>query len=128
MQESQLLSELVELWKERERLVTANNMMVNAYSDLVVRFRAYENLINRSWFLRIFLRLPRVEREIERIHQIEAELKGQADAQMVKRLREIASKVKVKKRQKQLDQILKHGSNTKPKDVTAAEDAQIDRS
>lgn len=114
MKEAQLMTELAAVWRERERLTTANNMMVNAYSELVVRFRAYENLINRSFFLRLFLRLPRIEREIERINIEEVSLKGMADAQWKERVNQIMADAKLKNRQKELDRILKKSGNQRP--------------
>jgi len=107
MRESQLIHELAELWTELERLKMAHNMLVHSYADQNVRLRAYENLINKSYFLRIFLRLPKIEREINRIDIEEASLKGLKARIRDEQIKNALADMNVKKRQTELERLLK---------------------
>lgn len=121
MKESTIVHELRLLHKRCEQLTMANNMLTNAYSEIAVRIRAYENLIHRGFITKRFIKLDDVESEIARVNQEEITLKQAIDnakqeavqTQQKKNKAKMESKQvkkKIKQKKAQLNKILKKGN------------------
>jgi len=67
MKEVTIIHELRILHKRCEQLTMANNMLTRAFSNIECRLRAYENLINRGFFIKRILPLRKIQAEVQRI-------------------------------------------------------------
>ena len=79
MKEATIIHELRLLHKRCEQLTMANNMLTNAYSDIAVRFRAYENLFHRQFITKRIIKLEDLEIEVARVNKEEITLKQAID-------------------------------------------------
>ncbi len=123
MQEARAKYEIGLIHRRINQTVGAVNQLTEANNDARFRLRAVENLINRSWFLRMFLGVKKVNNEVAHIYQQEALAREAEDkareairkqraeiefkkAEAEKQAKENAKKIKA--RQRQLNKELKN--------------------
>ena len=111
MNDAQVIKEFRDLHKRCDDLSTANNVLPDAASELLLRVRAYENRINRSWILTRWFAQVKIVREMKRndameglINKTQADrdaraLKQQQEAKIAE-VRRKSADAKVKKREK----------------------------
>jgi len=75
MNETQLRNEFLELHERCDQLYQAVNTLTSATSAHILKIRAYENIINDSWFLTRWFAAWKIEREMNAINKIESELR-----------------------------------------------------
>ncbi len=111
MKEATIRFEFTEVHDRIDLLTEANNANTNANIDSLYRIRAFENLINRNWFLRKILGVRKMQIEMARIREAE----GLADAartkahnSTIKKQQELLEKEKTGKAiEKKSDQLVK---------------------
>jgi len=74
MNDAQQLYELKLLNRRCNDQVAAINTLSQAVSANILKIRAYDNLINGSWFLTRWLSARKLEKEMESINELESEL------------------------------------------------------
>ena len=118
MQDAQQIFEFKALHDRCDDLSSGINVLTDAVSDLLLRVRAYENIINGSWFLSRWLGQMKIIREMKRVDDMEGLLnKTQAEreqraAQQIrieqsKQAREKVISQRLDKREKQLKRELR---------------------
>lgn len=111
MNDAQQIVEFRNLNKRCDDLTIGNNVLTDAMSEVLLRVRAYENLINNSWVLTRWLAQWKIVREMKRIDGMEGLInKTQADrdkravdqeaTEKVRAVREKAANDRVDRREK----------------------------
>lgn len=77
MNDAQQITEFRELHDRCDKLTQAVNTLTSAVSSHILKIRAYENIINDSWFLTRWLSQRKIEKEMTAINQIEGDLRNQ---------------------------------------------------
>lgn len=71
MNDATIMNELKILHGRCSDLTQAHNVMQQMLSDSLLKIRAYENIINRSWFLTRWLSQRKILTEIARVNVVE---------------------------------------------------------
>ena len=77
MNEARLMKEFRELHKRCDNQTAAINSLTSALSYHILLIRAYENVINRSWWLTRWLSQKRIQLEMDRVNTIEGKLRDE---------------------------------------------------
>jgi len=79
MKDSTQISEFKQVHARIDELVEAQNLMTEHVSGAMLRNRAYDNLINRSWVLSRFLSNKRMFKEMTMINEAEVTIRTEEE-------------------------------------------------
>lgn len=95
MNEARLMHEFRELHKRCDNQSAAINSLTSSISYQILLIRAYENIINQSWWLTRWLSQKKILREMKRVDDLEGKLREQQvrlHERAIRRQREITEK------------------------------------
>ena len=101
MNEAQIRSEFLELHERCDKATQAINTLTSATSSHILRIRAYENIINDSWFLTRWLAQRKIEAEMVKINEAEAILRDKQMRQQARLLEQETARLETEAAEKQ---------------------------